>query len=122
MRKIFKRLSMLCLGFAMIVLSGCAGAVPWNKQNYAGIEEWSVDYNDGAIERVHYINGKEASGSQIKIHLSDGTILNFYGNDIKAFEGQGMRAAVEKALAEQLGEVAPGVIESVLKAIKGGVP
>jgi len=104
---------------------GCAGAVPWNKQNYAGIEFWEVDYeqNDGGqfqISNVTYINGKEAGSSEIKIALADGTILNFAGDDILAFEGQEIRANVERAVAEQLGEVAPGVVDAIIAAITGG--
>jgi len=116
-----KKILLICwLGIAL-TLSGCAGAVPWNKQNYAGMEEWSVEYvvpdGEGGIERVHYINGKEAASSEIKIALADGTILNFAGDGIMAFQGQSLRADVEKAVSEQLGEVGPGVVDAIINAI-----
>jgi len=117
-----KRFLNICwLVLPVMILSGCAGAVPWNKQNYAGLEEWSVEYvvakGDSGIERVHYINGKEAAASEIKIALSDGTILNFAGDGISAFQGQALRADVEKAVVEQLGNVSPEIINAIIDAI-----
>lgn len=117
MNNLLRIMMVSCLGLALM---GCAGAVPWNKQNFAGIEEWSVDYSEGKIDQVHYVNGKELGGSEIKIQLADGTVLNFSGNDITAFGGQEQRAAVEKAIVEQLGDVGPGVVDAVLKALRGG--
>ena len=104
-----------------VTVTACAGALPWNDQNDAGMEKWSVQYKDGVIDKVSYINGKELGASDIKIELADGTILNFSGNDITAFQGQEFRADVEKAITEQLGTVAPGVIDAIIKAISGGV-
>jgi len=121
MSKICRSICFCMIGMVMLLVSGCAGAVPWNKQNYAGLEEWSVEYavpdDRQGIERVHYINGKEAAASEIKIALSDGTILNFAGDGIMAFQGQALRADVERAVSEQLGEVGPGVIDAIINAI-----
>ena len=118
-----KLLSLFCWAMAAIILSGCAGAVPWNKQNYAGVEEWSVEYviadGESGLKRVHYINAKEAAASEIKIALNDGTILNFAGDGITAFQGQAIRADVEKAVAEQLGDVSPEIVNSIIDAITG---
>lgn len=120
MNNFSKIIVVLALGLVLLSLSGCAGALPWNDQNAAGMEKWSVTYKDGAINKVQYINGKEAGASDIVIQLADGTVLNFTGSDIKAFQGQELRASVEKAIAEQLGSVSPGVIDAILKAISGG--
>lgn len=104
---------------AMLTSVAACGAVPWNKQMYAGLEQWSVEYKDGIIEKVHYINGKELGSSTIKIQLADGTILNFSGNDILAFRGQELRAEVEKAVAEKMGEAAPEVVDAIITAVTG---
>jgi len=106
-------------------LTACAGAVPWNAQNYAGITEWKLKYkknNDGNFQlaSVTYVNGKEFGADTIKIALPDGSILNFSAEDVKAFQGQEVRARVEQAVAEQFGEVAPGVVDAILKAIIPG--
>jgi len=109
----------------VITLSGCAGALPWNKQNYAGINEVSFSWckaNDGATYmpcNVKITNGKENGGIKFAFEMPDGTILNFSADDVKAFEGQNIRAKVEKAIAEQLGDVAPEVAEAIIKAITG---
>lgn len=108
-----------------IVLSGCAGAVPWNKQNYAGINEVSFSWckaNDGKTYmpcNVKITNGKENGGIKFSFEMPDGTILNFSADDVRAFEGQSIRANVEKAIAEQLGDVAPGVVDAIIKAVTG---
>jgi len=120
-KQLFK-LCMVCLvGMSMLLLSACAGAVPWNKQNYAGVEEWSVEYviadGESGLKRVHYINAKEASASEIKIALSDGTVLNFAGDGITAFQGQAIRADVENTVAEQMGDVSPEIVNSIIDAI-----
>lgn len=121
MVKLFKSICFCMIGLVMLSLSGCAGAVPWNKQNYAGVEEWSVEYvvadGESGLKLVHYINAKEAAASEIKIVLNDGTILNFAGDGITAFQGQAIRADVEKAVAEQLGDVSPEIVNSIIDGI-----
>ncbi len=122
-KQFIKTIFIAIAAMAIIAISGCAGAVPWNKQNYAGIEEWSVEYvvakGESGIERVHYINAKEAASSEIKIALADGTILNFAGDGITAFQGQAIRADVEKAVAAELGDISPEIINSIIDAIVG---
>lgn len=103
----------------IFILSGCAGALPWNDQNDAGIEKWSVAYKDGFITKVSYINGKELGSSDIEIWLADGTKMSLKASDVKAFKGQQTRASVEKAISEQFGDVAPEVVDAIIKAFKG---
>lgn len=109
----------------VISLIACAGAVPWNKQNYAGINEVSFSWckaDEGKIYvpcNVKITNGKENGNIKFAFEMSDGTILNFSAEDVKAFGGQNIRANVEKAVAEQLGDVAPGVVDAIITAITG---
>jgi len=109
---------------AIVSLSAC-GAVPWNKQNYAGINEVSFSWckaNEGKTYvpcNVKIINGKENGAIEFSFEMPDGTILNFAADDVKAFPGQDIRAKVEIAVANQLGDVAPGVVDAIVKAIMG---
>lgn len=110
-----------------LALSAC-GAVPWNKQNYAGIEEWRVRYSlaeDGnyQVKDVHYINGKEANGSEVHLALGDGSILKFTGDGVKAFEGQKIRGEVEQVVAEKLGEAIDSpAVQAIVNSIMGVTP
>lgn len=107
-------------------LSAC-GAMGMNKQQYAGLEVWKVTGNqttDGTwqVTDVEYTNGKELNTSNIAISLNNGeTILNFDGSGIKAFDGQELRAAVDKVVAEQVGNNVPGLTDAIIKVLTGGV-
>ena len=120
-----KKLWSIFVVVTMLVLSGCAGALPWNKQNYAGINEvhfkWCENDKTGEYMAcdVMIVDAKENGAIQFKFTMPDGTVLEFAADDVKAFPGQALRADVEKAIAEQFGDVAPEVAESLLKAILG---
>jgi len=107
---------------ALVSVSAC-GAVPWNKQQYAGINSVKFEWCkiDGSYLPCHVriIDGKEQGAIDFKFQMPDGTILNFAADNVKAFEGQRLRAEVEKAIAEQLGEVSPGLVDAILNAIGG---
>lgn len=121
MKKIFS----ICIFAAVLVLSGCAGALPWNKQNYAGINEvhfkWCENDQTGDYMAcdVLIIDAKENGAIQFKFTMPDGTVLEFAADDVKAFPGQALRADVEKAIAKQFGDIAPEVMDALLKAILG---
>lgn len=120
-----KHIKILICILSVISLTACAGAVPWNKQNYAGINEVSFSWckaNEGKTYvpcNVKIINGKENGAIEFSFEMPDGTILNFAADDVKAFPGQDIRAKVETAVANQLGNVAPGVVDAIVKAIMG---
>jgi len=109
----------------MLILSACAGAVPWNMQNYAGINKitfsWckAADGNEYLPCNVTIINGKENGAVDFKFETSDGSILNFAADDVKAFEGQDIRARVESLIAEKGFEVAPEIVDTIIKAMGG---
>lgn len=115
-----------------VLLGGCAGAVPWNKQNYAGITSWDFNYckvdvkadadgsyslsEDEKICGVEVIDGKERGSVQLDFILPDGTIMNYLANDEVAFEGQRIRAEVETAVADALAATLPALVETAIKA------
>jgi len=107
-----------------LILSGCVGAVPWNKQQYAGINyvqfEWCETSDSYMPCKVTIIDGKEQGAIDFSFQIDD-TILNFAADDVKAFTGQELRARVEQVVAEQLGDVGPGVVDAIIAAITGGL-
>lgn len=108
---------------ALLFLTAC-GAVGANKQQYAGITHWQVTGNQTAegtwqVTDVRYTNGKEEDSSEIAISLNGGdTILNFSGAGIKAFDGQALRAEVDRVVMEQIGQAAPGLSKAIIDALK----
>lgn len=118
-------LRIVMISLLVLLLSGCAGAVPWNKQNYAGITSWDFKYckidisdatEDEKICGVKVIDGKERGSVQLDFVLSDGTIMNYLANDEAAFEGQRIRAEVETAIANAIAETLPALLETAMKA------
>lgn len=115
---------------AALMLPACAGGWIGGPQQHAGIETLRVKYElatlaDGSespyIKDVYYRSGKETNMAQLVFELPDGTKLNFDTDLAKAFEGQALRAEVERVVAEQVGDVAPGVVDAIIKALTGGI-
>lgn len=102
------------------MLMGCAGAVPWNKQQFAGLT-WAALSNctDASCEFL-VVDGKESGAIDFKVKFASGTIMNFAADDVRAFDGQALRAEVEKIVAEQAGDAAPGIVDAILDAVTGG--
>ena len=106
----------------LLILSACAGAVPWNKQNYAGIQYIEVRTGqacqvlDIAVKgecTVTVIDGKENGSIDIKTVQADGTTTNIKATDAKAFEGQAQRADVEKSVSKDATGLAKKVVDEV---------
>lgn len=112
-----KSLSIFCLA---IILSGCG------VTNYAGLARFDIDWCEAGerfqICRVRVIEGKEKASIKVTVTFPDGSTLIYEATDVKSFEGQALRADVQRALVEQLGEVAPGVVDAIVKAILGRPP
>lgn len=114
----------ICTMF-LFSLTACAGALPWNKQNYAGINEITFSWckadngNEYLPCDVRIINGKENGAIDFKFETSDGSILNFAADDVKAFEGQNIRAKLEGLIAEKGFEIAPDIMDVIINAMGG---
>ena len=91
------------------LISACETTAPWSEQDWAGITTIEVEGN-GIVPNTLYKSGKEASGFKVAFHGSpDGMIdVELEASDVKAFDGQALRAEVSKALAEAQIEIAPG--------------
>jgi len=107
------------------LLGACAGGLPWGPQQEAGIETLRIEYgkqDNGklVIDKVFYRSGKETQKAALVFELPDGTKLNFDTEDARAFEGQALRARVEEVVLEQVGNVAPGVVDAIVGALTNG--
>lgn len=115
-------LTALAATLLLLTLSACAGAVPWNKQNYAGIQYIEVRTGQAcqALEilvegdcTVTVIDGKENGSIDIKTVQADGTTTNIKATDAKAFEGQAQRAGVEKDISSDV----TGIVEKAVDEV-----
>lgn len=106
---------------ALVSLSGCAGAVPWNPQGYAGINmieaEFVVADGESGPKSIRVVGGKEQEAVSFKATLPDGTAVDYTASGVQAFDGQKLRAAVEDAVSDDVKAVAPGIVDSVVKAV-----
>lgn len=104
---------------AALALSACAGAVPWNDQSCAGITTVDVKWSEqGAIERVQVCQGKEGESFDVDVDMTKKT-ASWHGKGVRAFDGQRVRAAVEEAVSEDVKSAAPGIVETIVKAVTG---
>jgi hypothetical protein len=107
------RLLALALFF---VLFGCAGAVPWSKQDYAGITRVEIAGSD-CLPDTHYTSGKEAEGLKASVSCEDGKVVaTIEASGVRAFDGQAFRAEVEKLSAEMQANIAPSVVDAIVSA------
>jgi len=104
-----------------LALSGC-GAMGMNKQQYAGINFVTLQTGGGCSAdslnnqdtcKVRMVDGKEKGNVKIKVILADGTTYEYSAGDEKAFEGQKIRADVDKAAVEAVSNAAKAVADKV---------
>lgn len=107
------------------LLGACAGSLPGvSQQGVAGITDVEVHFKDtcsdpslpGCLSSVRWRDGKESASLKASLDLSTGT-FNYDRSDVRAFDGQRVRAAVEKVVAEQVGNVTPGVVDAIVRAV-----
>ncbi len=103
----------------LATLAGCAGAVPWNPQNNAGITNVRIAFEDGKISDVRWVDGKEKARVRLNVDLASKT-LSYSANDVLAFPAFNSRAEVEKWVAEQFAgaskEIMPKIVDLIAKA------
>ena len=127
-----ENLRVLLIGAFLVVfaaLTGCAGALPWNKQQYAGLTEWTVRHDVECLKAVgekdylcfelDVIDGKEKQDVTITLErLPTGVLrVSYSATAVKAFVGQALRAEVEKMVAIEIGKAVPLITEAITKAM-----
>lgn len=104
--------------FLVWALAGCAGT-----QQNAGMTTASVAFcadEPGAelrICRAEIIDGKERRDVRLFVFLPNGATVDYQARDVRAFEAQAQRAAVERALIAETGQAAPRVVEAIIRAL-----
>lgn len=117
------RLLLVCA--MALVLTACAGSANiWghNPQSYSGVNYVTFEYptEAGAITGTLY-GGKEQDTVSITVLHPSGVEVTYSASGAKAFEGQEIRAAVEKAVSQDAKEAMPGIVDTITKAITSAV-
>lgn len=112
---------------ASLVLTAC-GTLGMNKQQYAGINTVELQTGGGcsASDRQNQdtcklvmVDGKEKAQVTIEVILADGTTYKYSAGEEKAFEGQALRAEVDKVVADKAAKVIEGAIDLVKPSVGG---
>lgn len=130
MRRFFQ--AAMAVFFIVLIsgLSGCAGSTSrpwdadWNPQSYAGITAVDARWTpDGKLDRVQVFQGKAGESFDVAADLNTGKVT-WRGKGVLAFDGQKVRSAVEQAVSADVRKAAPGIVESIMTAIKAslGIP
>lgn len=107
---------------AAFLLSACAGALPGNPQGLAGINKGEFEY-DPQTGKVsgEVIGGKESEAVKLSVKTPDGLEVTYSAKGVKAFDGQAVRAAVERAVSDGAKQAMPGIVDSVVSAVRSVV-
>jgi hypothetical protein len=73
-------------------------------------------------KNLRMIGGKEQDRIRIALYTTDGTkVLDYEAEQVKAFDGQAIRAEVEKALADADVEATTAIVDSLVDAARRAV-
>ncbi len=97
----------------LVILSGCAGT---SNQTYNGQTVGRYSNADGTT--IEIISARESDTVEFDLDVSKGK-ASYKATGVKAFEGQAIRAEVEKVLTEEYGEAVPKVVNGLLKVMSG---
>lgn len=97
----------MCM-FISLFLAACAGAYPGNPQNYAGLNDLNIHYDDEGRPVVSRRDGKGREALRVKIEKkTDGSYVAEYESEGVTVTGQEVRAAVEQAVSEDVANAFP---------------
>ena len=119
-----KIIAVIALMLAVAGLTACAGATLGNPQGYAGITKADVDVGIAKQGEVPYIksvtfwDGKEKQSIALTVEFLDGRPkVTYAATGVAAFDGQKVRAEIEKAVSADVKAVAPGIVDSMMNAV-----
>ena len=113
----------------VLVLAACTFSPLDNAQTRAGITDVSVDFCAiGPVEaptsyapcQISYVDGKERTDVKLSADLGKG-IIEYEAGDSLSFDGQAIRGAVERALADAQVEATGALVDAILEALRLGV-
>jgi hypothetical protein len=106
---------------ALLLFVAACGAIPGNDQVDAGITKATVEVcqTDGKpyFCGAEIIDGKEKQAVSLAVTQPDGWTVNYSASEVKAFDGQKIRGAVEQAISSDIKEAFPDIVEKITKAI-----
>lgn len=85
-------LAVLAPAILALAVSACA-------QDFAGITRAEVTFEDGALAAVSFIGGKESQRMRWMLRGPKGLSAYYEAHDLRAFDGQALRAEVHGILA-----------------------
>lgn len=109
---------------SLLALSGCAGSLPGEShQGDAGMTVAKAEFKDvcsgpavhECLKYVEISDGKASADMAFSVNPTDGEIS--FRRSGTTVDGQAVRAAVEVAVAQQIGAVAPGVVDAIVRAV-----
>ena len=83
----------------------------------AGITRASLAFPscDGTnLPKFELVNGKEYGSVAMDAKLPTGAEFHYRASAVSAFDGQRVRAEVEKAVAKELGDLAPSLLPRIM--------
>jgi len=116
-----KRFFAICAIGLLSLLAAC-GAMPGNDQVDAGITKATVEVCQKGEAAPYFcgaeiIDGKEKASVSLDIEKPDGWKVHYAATEVKAFDGQKARAAVEQAISADLSKAFPDTVEKITKAL-----
>lgn len=100
----------------VLLLSACGSLSSANQ--YSGVNYAKAEFSgNGQLREIVFAGGKESGLVDLMVDLGNGAKAQFKGSDVRAFDGQAVRAAVEKAQAEVVGEVAPDLTDAIMERL-----
>ncbi|WP_120497455.1 hypothetical protein [Kiloniella sp. EL199] len=117
-----KNIFLILVFMIVLLLSACTGSIPGvSKQGHSGVADWNIKFDDnGQIESARIIDGKEKANVAFDVDLNTG-IASYSAKEVKAFEGQKARAILEAEISEDVTDAFPGIINTVIAALEGGL-
>ncbi len=107
------------------LLSACAGTIPGvSQQSVAGITDVRLEWCEPAAPDapkylcgVRWKDGKEKQNVSLEIELPTGVKLSYSADGVKAFKAHEVRAAVERAISEDVRKVVPNIVDIIVDAL-----
>ena len=109
----------LLMALTLLLVSGCAGATIGNPQGKAGITQAEFSYSKDKGLHGKIISGREHERTELAVKSPEGVEVHYSADGTKAFEGQKVRAGVEKAVSAEVGSVlGSDVVKTIVAPVK----
>lgn len=112
----------ILLILVLAVIAGCAMDPSRSEQAASGqtiVEaRWCESYVEGSyLCGLEWKDGKEKSNVTLHVELPNGYKLDYTASDVKAFDGQAIRAAVEAVMVDATAETIDNVTRGIIRGL-----